>query len=84
MLIIVIFLILAVYFAYNHYFAKKKKPSKTYSSKPVFNPSVGGFGGAKPNPRAQPRSTRPIHGKKSKAEMDLEKSLSEAKRLLGK
>lgn len=84
MLIIVILLILAVYFAYNHYFAKKKKPSKTYSKKPVFNPSVGGFGGPKTAPRTQPRSTRPVRGKKSKAEMDLEKSLSEAKRLLGK
>ncbi len=84
MIIIVILLILAVYFAYNHYFAKKLTSSKTYKNKPVFNPSVRGFNPSNPPPRAQPRSARPLSGSKSKAEMELERSLSEAKRLLGK
>lgn len=84
MLIIIILLILAAYLAYNHYFSKKKKPKSTYSNRPAFNPSAGGFGGPKPRPRAPPRQARPTRGKKSKAELELEKSLGEAKRLLGK
>ena len=83
-LIIVIFLILAAYLAYNHYFSKKKKPKSTYSNKPSFNPSAGSFNGPKTRPRAPPRSARPMREKKSKAELELEKSLGEAKKLLGR
>ena len=83
MLIILILLILAAYLAYNHYFSKKNKPRKTYSSKPTFNPSPGGYSGPRSPPRNS-RFTRPVREKKSSAELELERSLGEAKKLLGK
>ncbi len=83
---IVILLGLAAYFGFVHYFSKqKKKPKRSFGSSVHNVPSMGGFEHPK---KAAPARSRRVpaqrKGPKSAAEKELEKSLKEAKKLLGK
>ncbi|MBT4731442.1 hypothetical protein HOB87_05700 [Candidatus Woesearchaeota archaeon] len=80
--LIIIFVGIAAFIAFKNYFGKKPKPKRTFGNAPVFKPTgpTGGFG--TPQPKFQSRRAPPKTGKSS-AEKELEKSLSEARKLLG-
>jgi hypothetical protein len=83
---IVVLLLLAAFLAFKHYFPKKKKPKKSFGGATFKPPAGGGFGGQKSSQRRglpATRATRQKAGGKSKSELELEKSLKEARKLLG-
>ena len=82
---IVILLLIAAFIALKHYFPKKKGPTKSFGSA-KFRPSTGGFNQQITQQRRelpQKIGLREKKGGKSKTELELEKSIKEARKLLG-
>ena len=83
---IAVLLLLAAFISFKHYFPKKKGPQKSFGGATFKPPAGGGFGERRsPQRRGLPatRGTRTRKGGKSLSELELEKSLKEAKKLLG-
>ncbi len=86
-IVIVILFIILAYLVYTKYLQKHGKSGKPYSHGPSMfgsSPGTSRKGYSTPQRRYPPVKPKTRGSKKTKSEMDLEKSLEEARKLLGK